>query len=103
MLCDIEIISIIRINHLTRMFLLSCKDFAKYLKEADCEPFFYAQSNIFSLLNCTAVIKKYGSLGGIWERKDRAFVRCVKSEISIMHYKNSHLLSLLKKLLRTKP
>ena len=102
MFCDMAFISTNRVDHLIRMFLSCCKDFSEHSKEACCDPFFAAQSNIFSLLNCPATIKKYGSLGGIWEGEDKAFVRCVKSEISTMPYQTSHLLSLLARLLRTK-
>ena len=91
-----------RVNHLIRMFLSCCKDFSEHSKEADCEPFFATQSNIFSLLNCPDIIKKHGSLGGIWEGEDEAFVRDVKSEISTMRYQTSHLLSVLVRLLKTK-
>jgi hypothetical protein len=48
-----------RVDHLIRMFLSSCKDFSEHLKEACCEYYFAAQSNIFSLLNSPATIK-YG-------------------------------------------
>ena len=78
MFCDMAFISTNRVDHLIRMFLSCCKDFSEHSKEACCDPFFAAQSNIFSLLNCPATIKKYGSLGGIWEGEDEAFVRCVK-------------------------
>jgi hypothetical protein len=68
------------------MFLSCCKDFAEHSKIACCDQFFAAQSNIFSLLICPAAIKKYGSLGGIWEGEDEAFVRFVKLEISTIQY-----------------
>ena len=102
MFCDMAFMSSTRVDHLIRMFLSCCKDFAEHSKEACCDPFFADKSNIFSLLNCPAIIKKYGSLGGIWEGEDEAFVKCVKSEISTMRYQTSHLLSLLVRLLKTK-
>ena len=102
MFCDIAFTSTNRVDHLLRMFLSHCKDFSEHSKEACCDPFFAAQSVIFSLLNCPATIKKYGALGGIWEGEDEAFVRCVKSELSTMQYQTSHLLSLLMRLLKTK-
>jgi len=89
-------------NYFPEMFLSCCKDFAESSNEAGCQPFFATQSNILSLLNCPGIIKKYGSLGGIWEGEDEAFVRCVKSEISTMRYQISHLLSVLVRLLKTK-
>jgi hypothetical protein len=102
MFCDMAFISSTRVDHLIRMFLSCRKDFAEHSKEACCDPFFADKSNIFSLLNCPVIIKKYGSLGGIWEGEDEAFVKCVKSEISTMRYQTSHLLSLLVRLLKTK-
>lgn len=102
MFCNTAVTAQNRVYHLIRMFLSCCKDFSEHSKEADCEPFFATQSNIFSLLNCPDIIKKYGSLGGIWEGEDEAFVRDVKSEISTMRYQTSHLLSVLVRLLKTK-
>ena len=84
------------------MFLSCCKDFVEHSKTDFCDPFFATQSNIFSLLNCPAIIKKYESLGGIWEGEDKAFVRCVKLEILTMCYQTSQLPSVLVKLLKTK-
>ena len=102
MFCDVGFTSTNRVDHLIRMFLSSCKDFSEHSKEAGCSPFYADQSNIFSLLNCPSIIKRYGSLPGIWEGEDEAFVKCVKAEISTMRYRTSHLLSLLVKLLQTK-
>lgn len=90
------------INHLIQMIFSCCKDFTQHSKEAGCEPFFAAQSNIFSLLNCPGVIKKYGSSGSIWEGEDEAFVRFVKSEISTIRYQTSPFLSVLLRLQKTK-
>ena len=102
MFCDMAFMSSTRVDHLIRMFLSCCKDFAEHSKEACCDPFFADKSNIFSLLNCPAIIKKYGSLGGIWEGEDEAFVKYAMSEISTMWYQTSHLLSLLVRLLKPK-
>jgi len=102
MFCDVGFMSMNRIDHLIRMFLSSCKDFSEHSKEAGCCPFYADQSNIFSFFNCLSIIKRYGPLRGIWEGEDEAFVKCVKAEISTMHYQTSHLLSLLVKLLQTK-
>ncbi len=102
MFCHTGVISGNRVDHLILMFLSCYKDFPEHSKEACCDPFFATQSNIFSLLNCPAIIKKYGSLGGIWEGEDKAFVRCVKLEILTMCYQTSQLPSVLVKLLKTK-
>jgi hypothetical protein len=61
MFCDMTFISTNRVDHLFRMFLSCCKDFSEHSKEACCDPFFAARSNIFSLFNCPVTIKKYGS------------------------------------------
>ena len=61
MFCDMAFISTNRVDHLIRMFLSCCKDFSEHSKEACCDLFFAAQSNILSLLNCPTTIKKYGS------------------------------------------
>jgi hypothetical protein len=95
MFCHTGVISSNRVEHLIWMFLFCCKDFAEHSKETGCDSFFATQSNIFSLLNCPAIIKWYGLLGGVWEGEDEAYVRCVKSEISTMRYQTSHLLSVL--------
>jgi hypothetical protein len=102
MFCDLDYISIDFVEHLIRMFLSCCKDFSEHSSDDRLDPFFSSQSNIFSLLNCPAIIKKYGSLSGIWEGEDEAFIRSVKSEISTMRYQTSHLKSLLVRLLQTK-
>jgi hypothetical protein len=57
---------------------------------------------MFSLLNCPAIVKRYGSLSGIWEGEDEAFIRSVKSEISTMRYQTTHLRCLLVRLLQKK-
>ena len=53
-----------KVDHLIQMFLSCCKDFSEQSKEACCD-LFSTQSNIFSLVNCTVIIKKYESLEGI--------------------------------------
>ena len=102
MFCHTGVMSSNRVDRLIRMFLSCCKDFAEHSKETGCDPFFATQSNIFSLLNYPSIMKRYGLLGDIWEGEDEVFVRCVKPEISTMHYQTSHLLSVLVRLLKTK-
>ncbi len=102
MFCDLDYISIDLIEHLIRMFLSCCKDFSEHSSDDRLDPFFASQSNMFSLLNCPAIIKRYGSLSGIWEGEDEAFIRSVKSEISTMRYQTTHLQCLLVRLLQTK-
>ena len=53
-------------------------DFSEHSSDDRLDPFFASQSNMFSLLNCPAIIKRYGSLSGIWEGEDEAFIRSVK-------------------------
>ena len=84
------------------MFLSCCKDFSEHSSDDRLDPFFASQSNMFSLLNCPAIIKRYGSLSSIWEGEDEAFIRSVKSEISTMRYQTTHLQCLLVRLLQTK-
>ena len=102
MFCHTDVILAYRDNHHIWMVFSYCQDFADHSKEVCCNQFFAMKSNIFSLLNCLAFIKKYGSLGGIWEGEDKMFVRCVKLKISTMRYQTSHLLPPLVRLLNTK-
>ena len=102
MFCNLDYISIDLIEHRIRMFLSCCKDFSEHSSDDRLDPFFASQSNIFSLLNCPAIIKMYGSSSGIWEGEDEAFIRSVKSEISTMRYQTTDLQCLLVRLLQTK-
>lgn len=97
-----EAVSPLRIDHLVRLFLTYCREYHLVAKNGDTEtPFFETAPNFFSLLNCKAMIKMFGSLRYLWEGEDEQFIKCLKREISALRHNTTSLKNLLQKLLTT--
>jgi len=92
----------LRIDHLARLFLSSCREFHFHARKGDERRGFYeTTSNFFSLLNCKDLIEQFGSLRYLWEGEDEQFIKCLKKEVATLRHNTNSLKNLLQKLVTT--